>query len=197
MISKRLLASLGALCLLALLAVGLAQLVGGASSPATSGGLTPGQISASLAGSPAPLSALHARAGQILLGGGPALHRRLGALRGYPLVINKWASWCAPCRAERGAFQHASATFGRAVAFVGIDSADSSVADARAFLRAVPVGYPSYYDPSGHLGEALTDSGFTPVTVFYDRAGRQYIHQGPYPSLAKLERDIRRYALDA
>jgi hypothetical protein len=34
------------------------------------------------------------------------------------------------------------------------------------------------------------------VTVFYDRRGRQYIHQGPYPSVTKLERDVARYALD-
>ena len=57
------------------------------------------------------------------------------------------------------------------------------------------MGYPSYYDRSGHPGEEITDSSFTPVTVFYDRAGREFIHQGAYPSLAKLERDISRYAL--
>ena len=60
----------------------------------------------------------------------------------------------------------------------------------------MPVGYPSYYDQSGRLGAAIADSSFTPVTVFYDRAGHQYIHQGPYPSAAKLEADVRRYALD-
>ena len=59
----------------------------------------------------------------------------------------------------------------------------------------MPVAYPSYYDQSARLGEAITDSSFTPVTVFYNRAGQQYIHQGPYPSLAKLQRDIQRYAL--
>ena len=72
-----------------------------------------------------------------------------------------------------------------------------SCAYALAFLRSYPVSYPSYYDRSGEAGTAITDSSFTPVTVFYDRRGRQYIHQGPYPSVAKLERDVRRYALDA
>jgi hypothetical protein len=57
------------------------------------------------------------------------------------------------------------------------------------------VSYPSYYDHSGSLGAAITYSTFTPVTVFYDRAGGQYIRQGPYPSQAKLEADVRRYAL--
>lgn len=186
----------------ALLVVGLIQLTGSSSSssPASGGSpsrLTLAQIDARLAGSPAPLTALHAQAGQILPGGAPALHARIAALRGYPLVINKWASWCVPCQAERAAFQHASVSLGRTVAFIGVDSGDTSLADGRAFLRASPVGYPSYYDQSGQLGEAVTDSSFTPVTVFYDRAGHQYIHQGPYPSAAKLARDIHRYALDA
>ncbi len=125
------------------------------------------------------------------------MHARLAALHGYPLVINKWASWCVPCQSERTAFQHASTAFGKSVGFIGIDSGDTSLADGRAFLRALPVGYPSYYDQSGRLGVAIADSSFTPVTVFYDRAGHQYIHQGPYPSAARLERDVRRYALDS
>ena len=66
------------------------------------------------------------------------------------------------------------------MAFIGIDSGDSSRADALAFLRAFPVSYPSYFDPSGQAGATITDSSFTPVTVFYDRRGRQFIHQGPY-----------------
>ncbi len=44
---------------------------------------------------------------------------------------------------------------------------------------------------------AITDSTFTPVTVFFNRGGGEFIHQGPYLSVAKLEQDVRRYALDA
>ncbi|MGA8364354.1 MAG: TlpA disulfide reductase family protein [Solirubrobacteraceae bacterium] len=194
----RLLATLAIVAVIALLAVGLIQLAG-SSSPSSSDGstarLTLAQVQARLVSSPAPLAALHAQAGQVLSGGAPALHARLAALRGYPLVINKWASWCVPCQSERSAFQRASTSLGRSVAFMGIDSGDTSLADGRAFLRALPVGYPSYYDQSGRLGTQIADSSFTPVTVFYDREGRQYIHQGPYPSAAKLEADVRRYAL--
>jgi cytochrome c biogenesis protein CcmG, thiol:disulfide interchange protein DsbE len=194
----RLMAIVAGVAVLVLLVVGLIQLAysSSSSSSAPPARMTLAQVKADLAGSPAPLARLHAQASQILFGGAGALHARLTGLRGYPLVINKWASWCIPCQNERPVFQHASAALGRTVAFLGIDSADTSVAEARAFLRAYPLGFPSYYDKSGQLGTTVTGSQFTPVTVFYDRAGHEYIHQGPYPSLAKLERDVRRYALD-
>jgi cytochrome c biogenesis protein CcmG/thiol:disulfide interchange protein DsbE len=198
MLAKRIsIVALGA-AVSALLVVGLIELAGSSTVPATAPlKLTLAQMQERLAGSPPSLAVLHAEASQ-LLGGGPAqLRARLAALRGHPVVINKWASWCEPCRAEFAAFQRASLSQGRQVAFLGIDSGDSSRADGIAFLRSFPVSYPSYYDRSGRLGEEITDSTFTPVTVFYDSRGSQYIHQGPYASAAKLEQDVRRYALDA
>ncbi|HTR89206.1 MAG TPA: TlpA disulfide reductase family protein [Solirubrobacteraceae bacterium] len=195
--SGRLLAALAGLAMAAVLAIGLVELASSGSSTSEQGlpPLTAAQVRARLAGSPPPLAALHGEGNTILTGGRRALHARLAGLRGYPLVIDKWASWCVPCQSERAIFQRASTDLGRQVAFLGIDSADTSTRDAHAFLAPFPVSYPSYYDPSGSLGLTVTDSSFTPVTVFHDRAGAQYIHQGPYPSLAKLERDIRRYAL--
>ncbi len=193
---KRVSIAAGAVALLALRAVGLVQLAGSSDSPTQPSKLTLAQMRARLGGSPAPLAALHVQAGELLPGGLGAVRARLAALRGYPVVINKWASWCVPCRSEFGAFQRASVAQGRQVAFIGLDSGDSSLRDARAFLRSFPVSYPSYYDKCGQAGAAITDSTFTPVTVFYDRSGREYIRQGPYPSAAKLEQDVRRYALD-
>jgi thiol-disulfide isomerase/thioredoxin len=189
--------ALGA-ALVVLLVVGVIELSGSSSAPSSAPlKLTIAQMQARLAGSLQPLAALHAQAGELLQGNSSQLHARLTSLRGHPVVINKWASWCAPCRAEFAAFQRASLSQGRQVAFIGIDSGDSSRADALAFLRSFPVSYPSYYDQSGRLGAAVTDSTFTPVTVFYDSRGAQFIHQGPYLSQAKLEEDVRRYALDA
>jgi thiol-disulfide isomerase/thioredoxin len=184
-----------AVAMLALVIVGLAQTGGGTPATAPSR-LSLAQMRARLAGSAPQLAALHEQAGEILGGGLPALRASLASLHGTPLVINKWASWCAPCRAEFGAFQQVSVAQGRTVAFLGIDSADTSRADAAAFLRSHPVPYPSWFDPGGQAGAQITDSTFTPVTVFHDRRGREYIHQGPYATAAALEADVRRYALD-
>jgi cytochrome c biogenesis protein CcmG, thiol:disulfide interchange protein DsbE len=196
MTARRVSIASGGVALLALLTVGLVQLAGSSRPAGVPSRLTLAQMLARLENSAAPLTTLHAQAGELLPGGLSAMRARLAGLHGTPIVINKWASWCVPCRSEFGAFQRVSVARGREVAFIGIDSGDGSRADPLAFLRSFPVSYPSYYDPSGQVGAAITDSTFTPVTVFYDRSGREYIHQGPYQSREKLEQDVTRYTLD-
>jgi cytochrome c biogenesis protein CcmG/thiol:disulfide interchange protein DsbE len=195
MTRKRVALAVAAAGVAAVLAVGLASLAGSSPTSPQRPRLTLAQMHARLAGSPPVLAALHAQASELLPGGLPAVRARLDALRGTPVVINKWASWCQPCRAEFAAFAGAGVTLGREVAFLGLDSGDTGRGQALAFLRSFPVSYPSYYDPDGQAGEAITQSAFTPVTVFRDRRGGEYIHQGPYASQADLERDVRRYAL--
>jgi cytochrome c biogenesis protein CcmG/thiol:disulfide interchange protein DsbE len=191
---KRLAIALAAVAVTALVVVGLLQAKGTTSTAPSP--LTLAQMKTSLAGSPAPLAALHAQADELLDGGLPSVRARLHELAGMPIVINKWASWCGPCRAEFGVFQRVSVTQGHRVAFIGIDSGDTNRSDAVAFLHTFPISYPTYYDQSGQAGLAITDSSFTPVTVFYNRSGGVFIHQGQYPSVAKLEQDIRLYALE-
>jgi cytochrome c biogenesis protein CcmG/thiol:disulfide interchange protein DsbE len=147
-----------------------------------------------LAGSPPPLAGLHEQAGRLLPGGLRAFDRRLADLRGHPVVVNKWASWCGPCREEFPWFQRLSARLGRRIAFVGVNSRDSAAA-ARTFLKELPVPYPSYSDPDEEIARAIGGSAGFPATAFYDSDGRlAYTRQGQYASEADLATDIKRYA---
>jgi cytochrome oxidase Cu insertion factor (SCO1/SenC/PrrC family)/thiol-disulfide isomerase/thioredoxin len=148
---------------------------------------------AALAGSPAPLASLHRQGGQ-LLGPESALVARLRGLRGYPAVINAWASWCTPCQKEFPLFASASLNYGRRVAFLGADTGDNS-ADAQAFLAKHPVSYPSYQTTIQQL-RPLAVIGNLPTTIFVNSAGKvTYVHIGQYDSLGTLEQDIGLYAL--
>ena len=158
------------------------------------GGAHPNYAKA-LAGSPAPLAALHKQADDLLPGGADAYEKRLAELRGYPVVVNAWASWCGPCREEFPVLQKLSARYGKRVAFLGINSEDSNDA-AATFLREAPLSYPSYTDPDKKLAESLGVSVGFPDTAFYDKAGKLvYLKQGPYREGSELEADVRRYAL--
>ena len=95
-----------------------------------------------LAGAPAPLAALHRQSNELLDGGPDAFEDRLAELRGHPVVVNKWASWCGPCRAEFPFFREQALARGTRVAFLGVNSNDNDAA-ARKFLRVHPVPYPS------------------------------------------------------
>jgi cytochrome oxidase Cu insertion factor (SCO1/SenC/PrrC family)/thiol-disulfide isomerase/thioredoxin len=145
-----------------------------------------------LLGSPAPLAALHQHPSR-LLGSTDALTRRLGALKGYPVVINVWASWCTPCRSEFGLFGDASARYGRKVAFLGADTNDSA-GDAQSFLGQHPVSYPSYQATLGDVRSLAVVQGL-PTTIFIDSKGRvAFVHTGQYDSQGSLDSDIETYA---
>ncbi|MCW3013809.1 MAG: TlpA family protein disulfide reductase [Solirubrobacterales bacterium] len=178
--------------LVALVAVGLSQAPSTDTSPkATNFSLA--QAGKALAGAPAPLAALHAQGARLLGGGNGAVTARLDALKGTPVVVNKWASWCGPCRAEFPLFQQASVKFGKQIAFVGLDSGDNHN-DAVRFLKRFPVPYPSYEDPREHVAGALKASTAYPITIFFDATGKQvYMHQGGYPTQQKLDEDLQRY----
>jgi thiol-disulfide isomerase/thioredoxin len=94
---------------------------------------------------------------------------------GNVVVVNFWASWCAPCRGEAPALQKLYQEHkGKGVEFVGIDIKDSGKEAARAFERTFKVGYPSIYDPDGQVTLAfrVIPPSAVPSTLILDRRGR-------------------------
>jgi cytochrome c biogenesis protein CcmG, thiol:disulfide interchange protein DsbE len=176
---------------LPLLAVAL--VAGCGSSGPESAAPSAATVKKQLAGAPAPLARLHSQANELLDGGKAAFEARLEALRGYPIVVNKWGSWCGPCRAEFPAFQAQSLKRGKRVAFLGVNVQDSE-SSAKKFLAQYPVSYPSYVDGDLSISAALGAVQASPTTAFYDARGKlRYVHAGAYATGAKLAQDIDRY----
>jgi cytochrome c biogenesis protein CcmG/thiol:disulfide interchange protein DsbE len=147
-----------------------------------------------LAGAPAPLAKLHSQSNELLAGGREGFEQRLKQLRGYPVVVNKWASWCGPCRFEFPFFQRQAVKRAKEVAFVGVNSDDND-GDAKEFLRDYPVPFPSYEDPRLEVAAVFNGVQAFPTTAFYDSTGElAFVHQGNYATEAKLAEDIEQYA---
>ncbi len=147
-----------------------------------------------LAGAPAPLAALYTEGNELLPGGTAAFEKRIAALKGFPVVVNIWASWCGPCRFEFPTLQKASAAYGKRVAFLGVDSQDSDAA-AKTFLEEAPVPYPSYSDGQ-EIADSIDAGRGLPHTAFYDRQGDLCFQKfGVYSEEALLVADIQRFAL--
>jgi cytochrome c biogenesis protein CcmG/thiol:disulfide interchange protein DsbE len=191
---RRVLWIVAALALVVVLVVGLTQAGeerAASSTPAPRFDLA--QATARLAGAPAPLAALYKQPNTLLGGSRRAFNARMASLRGHPVVVNKWASWCRPCRAEFPIFQQVAAERGKEIAFIGLNSKDKAPA-ARKFLAARPLPYPSYQDPDEDIGRALKTPAAYPVTVFVDARGRtETMHMGEYTSARELSADIDRY----
>ncbi len=98
----------------------------------------------------------------------------LSDFAGQVLVLNVWASWCAPCRAEAGALEEVATQFAnQGVQFIGLNTRDSNAA-AQAFIRNYGVTYPSLVDTDGRIQLLFNDSlppQAIPSTIVIDQQG--------------------------
>lgn len=93
----------------------------------------------------------------------------LESLRGTPLVVNVWASWCGPCRLEAPELTEVATEYRDRVWFLGIDVLDARP-DARAFIEEFGWPYPSLFDRTGAIRDSLGLIG-QPHTLFYGADG--------------------------
>ena len=129
-----------------------------------------------------------------LPGGRDAFEARIENERGKPVVVNKWASWCGPCRLEFPFFRSQAEKRKGDVVFLGVNSNDNR-RDAEEFLKEEPVPFKHFEDPKLEIAAAFNAVQAFPSTAFYDSRGKlEFVHQGGYSKEDDLAEDIERYA---
>ncbi len=122
----------------------------------------------------------------------PALADRrvaLEELRGTPVVVNFWASWCAPCREEAPVLERTwREAHDRGVLFVGLNQQDF-LADARRFLREFGTSYLNVRDSGNGVARRWGLKGL-PETFFLDADGRVVAHILGAASAAELREGL-------
>lgn len=173
----------GRLALVALVASGALVGCGGAGGPAAGSPVAPAPGSDPSTGATARVTLPDRTLPRL----GAEGSVRLSDLRG-PLVVNVWASWCPPCRAELPALAEVAAQADGRVAFLGVDVLDDPAA-AAAVARDLGVGYPSVFDEEGLTRGELRWTG-PPATYLVDASGEVvHVRVGEIADAAEL-RDL-------
>jgi cytochrome c biogenesis protein CcmG, thiol:disulfide interchange protein DsbE len=179
---------MGVLLLLALLAYGLTT-----QSPETT---IDGRLASGRPTAPAPFDLSVLEGGSL----GPGLERALGyrlgdrrlslgELRGTPVVVNYWASWCVPCRGEAPRLEAAwRQTRNQGVLFLGLNMQDIT-GDARGFLWEFGVSYPTIRDPTDATARSWGATGI-PETYFLSSRGEVVGHVVGVVSEAQLRTGV-------
>ena len=101
----------------------------------------------------------------------PQFQALIEELRGTPVVVNVWGSWCPPCRVEAPDLAEVSEEFEGEVQFLGVDIEDTRES-ARRFILEFDWQYPSVFDPDREIPGGLGLFG-QPITVIFDREGQR------------------------
>jgi thiol-disulfide isomerase/thioredoxin len=117
---------------------------------------------------------------------------KLSDLRGKPVILNFWASWCGPCQSEMPDFQKAYETYGDDVHFMIVNVTDGSretVETARAYVDGQGYTFPIYFDTTLEAA-ILYGASAIPLSVFMDAEGRYVAHASGALSAATLQKGI-------
>ena len=93
----------------------------------------------------------------------------LAGMQGTPVVVNVWASWCAPCKAEMPFLNQVATRYSSQIQFLGVDIGDT-LSSARGFISQHHIRYPSVFDPAKEIKASLGFEG-QPDTVIYTSSG--------------------------
>ncbi len=117
---------------------------------------------------------------------------RLSQLRGKPVVLNFWATWCAPCQEEMPLIQRASDIYrSQGLTILAVDYQQTDAGAMKAFLRKVDAHFPAAYDPAGKIAGAYGVNVGLPVSIFIDRSGTVSFIQLGQMSKSVLEQHLR------
>ena len=98
---------------------------------------------------------------------------KLSDMRGKPVVLNFWASWCGPCKSEMPDFEEAYKEYGGDITFMIVnltDGKNETVDTAQAFIYSQGYTFPVYFDTDSN-GAAAYGVSSIPVTYFIDAQG--------------------------
>ncbi|MGH3327173.1 MAG: TlpA family protein disulfide reductase [Streptomycetales bacterium] len=124
------------------------------------------------------------------LGSGPDV--TLSGLRGKPLVVNVWASWCPPCAQEMPRLAQVHERAGGRLRFLGVDILDRR-ADGLAAAPEFGMSFPSVHDPDGLIRSTLKVPG-PPVTFFVTPEGKiAHTHYGELESVQQITGLVERH----
>lgn len=179
MLRRRWKASAGAVILVGL-ALAILTLWG---FPAVDARLPPiaeGEISAPLEGAPAP---------DFYLAGTDSQMHRLSDLRGTPVLVNFWATWCEPCRLEMPAIQARYERFGGTGLQVLAVDFDEPSEDVSSFGSELGLTFPLVLDPGGKVQSLYQVRGY-PTSFFIDRSGKVQVVQIGVMTEGQLDRNL-------
>jgi cytochrome c biogenesis protein CcmG, thiol:disulfide interchange protein DsbE len=97
---------------------------------------------------------------------------RLSQYRGKPVLLNFWATWCAPCLDEMPLIQRASDIYkSQGLVVLAVNYQQTNTSSMQAFLHKVDARFPAVFDPAAQIAGAYGVNVGLPVSVFIDRSG--------------------------